>query len=121
MIRKCMVLAYLRPEDVTLALNQIKIDSADILSTCDELTPFFEYFNHQWMDKINDWNIFDLDDHVTNNNLEGWHNYVKSKLKSKLNTVLPFWKYVEALGTWYRIIYFTRRVRTIKQWRKAFS
>lgn len=92
-----MRLAYLRPEDIPYAKERILATSAEIIVQNPNLNNFVAYFDSEWMTKIPVWNIFDVTDHTTNNDLEGWHFGILQRLV-KNNKALKFWKFVEEIG-----------------------
>ena len=49
------------------------------------------------MNRIASWNSFALTDHLTNNDVEGWH-YEFNKHLTKANRALSFWQFVEMIG-----------------------
>jgi hypothetical protein len=82
-----MRLAYLHPDDIAYAIDQVQTLYADLLNSDlyrAKLIQFQEYFNLQWLRRyiINWWNIYDItsDDHATNNDLEGWHRRLNEDL-----------------------------------------
>ncbi len=58
---------------------------------------FLQYFNTQWFNNPNlpvaMWSVWQLDDHRTNNNLEGWHRYLNSELGAHEN----LWRFMLGL------------------------
>ena len=67
-----MRLAYLRPEDIPYARERIIQTSEEIIvQNNPSLNHFIAYFDSEWMTKISFWNIFDVTDHTTNNDVEG--------------------------------------------------
>ena len=94
-----MVLPYLKPEHVEIGRQQI-VASADAVAVINEypaLNRFFQYFDNNWMNRIEAWNVFALQDHATNNDVEGWH-YEFNKHLTKANRALTFWHFVEMIG-----------------------
>lgn len=97
MIRKFMALAYLRVEDVPTGREIVIQESARAISAHPLLQSFVNYFDRQWMPILNIWNIHDLADRATNNDLEGWHQVLNKRLINAGRN-LPFWRFVKGLG-----------------------
>ena len=96
-IKKFMSLAYFNVEDINLAKQIIINDSERVMVSHPRLSEFVEYFNRQWMPILNEWNVHNLDDHTTNNDVEGWHRNLNEKL-TKQNRCLPFWGFIDRIG-----------------------
>jgi hypothetical protein len=95
-----MVLPYLRPEHVPIGRQQCAEggDFLGIIAAHPALQQFLDYFDHQWITRIEDWNVFALEDHRTNNDVEGWHYEFNNRL-TKHDRALGFWPFVELIGT----------------------
>lgn len=80
-----MCLSYLRPEDVRVGLEQILAEEVTVALFVvypNQLASFMTYFNSQWVPIIDQWNIFAIEDHTTNNDCEGWHWGIHGKLET---------------------------------------
>ena len=93
-----MNLAYLMPNHVKYGLRIIHADYSDVIAEHRvKFERFFRYYEY-WMKKINEWNVYHLNDHTTNNTVEGWHRGVKRDL-IKNDQSLPFWQFIKEIGT----------------------
>jgi hypothetical protein len=105
-----MKLPYLRIMDIQLCINIILQENEALITTY-QLQPFIDYFLRVWVreDFMENWNIFVVDDpdtditellhtiHTTNNNVEGWHRDMRTRLL-KNNSKLSFFKFLEEIG-----------------------
>ena len=94
-----MVLSYLRSDEVWIGRQQIVSTDEALAVIADNppLNNFIHYFDEQWMSRIEQWNSFALADHLTNNDVEGWH-YQFNKHLTKYGRALGFWQFVEMIG-----------------------
>ena len=93
-----MLLAFLRPEDIPIGLQEILTDSTELFVQYPRLNDFMRYFNSQWMSSIEQWSVSHIEDHTTNNDQEGWHSGTNSKLETRQHKKLSLWKFMEAIG-----------------------
>ena len=94
-----MVLPYLKSEHVTIGRYQINAseEAQGVIAAFPHLNEFVQYFDTFWMTCIENWNIFSLDDHYTNNDVEGWH-YDFNQHLTRRGQALGFWPFVEMIG-----------------------
>lgn len=109
-VKKFYTLAFLKPDrseaqiedneecDLVSVFNEISQQFMNLEGqfpnfTNYQLTGFITYFTNTWMSNRYRWNIFALDDHRTNNDLEGWHNHMNRNMKRKNN----LWSFIESI------------------------
>jgi hypothetical protein len=107
-VKRCMALAFL-PEDRIPAAFAVLIAAYNALPAVPahllvvnrpDLTPWFDYIRTNYISdtalvaRRASWSVSDIDNHRTNNNLEGYH----SKLKAIVKTHKPnMWRMIEHL------------------------
>jgi hypothetical protein len=84
-VRKIIALAILPPErvlDTFYALLDAFTNANPEIAALSEFTEFIAYFKKQWFEEtdILEWNVYDLDNHRTNNRCEGWHNKLNQSM-----------------------------------------
>jgi hypothetical protein len=98
MIRELMHLGFLRIEDVMITFEAVKHKYATAMFAVPLLDQYVNvYFFNTWVstaEKIQSFNVFTIDDHMTNNDLEGWHRGIHARFKGKEKHLF---KYIECL------------------------
>jgi hypothetical protein len=103
---KCLTaLAFLPVHRVVGAFNELRghffpVQAND--ETTIKLNELLDYFEHTWLRNeqqisIEMWNVSHLDDHRTNNAVEGWHHKLKITMGIKPN----LWKFIKCLKQLY--------------------
>ena len=99
-IRTFMVLPLLKITDIANQIQETIDESADIITQYPALNEFTAYFQNFWMNgDLARWNIYNVTDYRTNNDLEGWHFKILTEITQHGNrSALPFWKFVKTIG-----------------------
>ena len=82
--------------DLTTVFERLVLELQALLCpsiTLDMIDDFIAYYRVTWMLRPQQWNVFSLDMHRTNNHMEGWHNRMNSQVKNKPN----IWTFIDLI------------------------
>lgn len=102
-VKYCMALAFLPQVYVANTFQQIVTEyehcrTTDVTNVMPDMSAFFEYMRKVWVQPnarfpVALWSVYTLDSHRTNNNVEGYHNYLLREFGVGNN----LWKFLESL------------------------